>query len=150
MDFSLTEEQRAVEELAGQILREMTTQQRLADLGDTWVDHAAWQALADAGLLGVALPEQAGGSGLGFLGAHLVLEQVGAAAAPLPLWETVVLGALPLAAFGTQAQQQRYLPRVLAGELLLTAALSEEGAADTAAPRTRATRTEPGWELVGT
>lgn len=150
MDFSLTEEQRAVEDLAGRILREMTTQQRLADLGDQWFDRAAWQALADAGLLGVALPEEAGGSGLGFLGAHLLLEQIGAAAAPLPLWETVVLGALPIAEFGTPAQRERFLPGVLAGELLLTAALSEEGAADTAGPRTRATRTERGWELVGT
>lgn len=149
MDFTLTEEHLAVRDLAGQILREMTTPERLGQL-DGWFDRAAWQALADAGLLGVALPESAGGSGLGFLGAHLLLEQVGATAAPVPLWETIVLGALPLALFGSDEQRAQLLPGVIDGSVLLTAALAEEGAGDITAPRTRANRTAGGWELVGT
>ena len=148
MDFALTEEHEAVQDLAAQILADATTPERLSAVEDGF-DRRAWAALAEAGLLGVALPEAVGGSGLGFLGAHLVLEQVGATAAAVPFWETVVLGALPLAVFGS-AGQQEVLADVLAGNLLLTAALAEDGATDPAAPRTQAiTRDGGGWELIG-
>src|SRR5687767_3918730 len=147
MDFSLTEEHEAVRDLATRILSDATTHERLSKLEDPSFDRQAWRDLAAAGLLGVALPEDAGGSGLGFLGAHLVLEQVGAAAAPVPFWETVVLGALPIAQFGTAEQRDDVLPRVLTGDLVLTAALSEDGASDPIAPTTTATRTDDGWEL---
>ena len=147
MDFTLTDEQQAVRELAGEILRDLTTHQRLSALGDTWFHRDAWQQLAQAGLLGVALPEDDGGSGLGFLGAHLVLEQIGATAAPVPFWETIVLGALPVARFGSPAQRDQILPGVLSGDLLLTAALSDE--ADGRRLQTRATATADGWELTG-
>lgn len=150
MDFSLTEEQTAVRDLAAQILGDLTTQERLSALDDAGFDVQAWRALAEAGLLGVALPEDAGGGGLGFLGAHLLLEAVGAHAAPLPVWETLVLGALPVARFGSAALQERWLPRVIDGSTLLTAAVTEDGASDPAQPRTRARRSGDGWELEGT
>ena len=148
MDFTLTEEQEAVRQLAGQILGDLATPERLAQLRGQ-VDREAWRALADAGLIGVALPERDGGSGLGFLGAHLVLEQVGATASAVPFWETVVLGALPLTQFGSDDQRAAHLPAVLDGSVLLTAALSDEGPADGTTPRMRATRTDGGWELSG-
>ena len=148
MDFALTDEHQAVHDLAARILSDATTPERVGAVEDGF-DRRAWGALAEAGLLGVALPEAAGGSGLGFLGAHLVLEQVGATAASVPFWETVVLGAMPLAVFGTAAQQEA-LPDVLAGHRLLTAALAEDGATDPAAPRTQAVaRGDGGWELIG-
>lgn len=149
MDFSLTEEQTAVRDLAGQILGDLTTQERLSALDDTGFDPEAWRALAQAGLLGVALPEHAGGGGLGFLGAHLLLEAVGAHAAPLPVWESIVLGALPVARFGSAALQERWLPGVIDGSSLLTAAVTEDGASDPIQPRTRARRSDGGWELEG-
>ena len=149
MDFSLTEEHEAVRELAGKILSDATTHERLSHLEDPSFDRQAWRDLAEAGLLGVALPEDAGGSGLGFLGAHLVLEQVGETAAPIPFWETVVLGGLPIARFGTSQQRSDVLPPMLSGDLVLTAALAEDGAADLLAPTTTARRTGDGWELEG-
>ena len=148
MDFTLTEEQAAVRDLAEKILGDLTTHERLSAL-DEWFDRAAWEQLAQAGLLGVALGEDAGGSGLGFLGAHLVLEQIGAAAAPLPFWETIVLAALPIARFGTAQQCERYLPGIIAGDVLATAAVADDTAGDPARPRTRATPTADGWELTG-
>lgn len=148
MDFALTEEHEAVRDLAAQILTDATTPQRLAEVGDGF-DRRAWGALGEAGLLSVALPEAAGGSGLGFLGAHLILEQVGATAAPVPFWESIVLGAMPLAVFGT-AEQQRALPHILDGSRIATAALAEDGVTDPATPRTQARRTDGGWELIGT
>ena len=148
MDFSLTEEHEAVRALALQILADATTTERLGQVPADGFDQRAWTSLAEAGLLGVALPESAGGSGLGFLGAHLILEQIGATAAAVPFWETVVLGALPVATFGTP-QQQELLPGVLAGETLLAPALAEDGAADPTAPRTQAVVIDDGWELAG-
>lgn len=150
MDFSLSDEQVAVRDLAAQILSDLTTQERLAALDDPGFDAQAWRALAQAGLLGVALPEDAGGSGQGFLGAHLLLEAVGAHAAPLPLWETIVLGAMPLARFGAPALAGQWLPGVIDGTALLTAAVTEDGASDPAQPRTQARRSDAGWELEGT
>jgi 3-oxocholest-4-en-26-oyl-CoA dehydrogenase beta subunit len=109
VDFALSEEHVAVRDLAAQVL----------------ADGGGWEALAQAGLLGVALPETAGGAGLGFLAAHLVLEQVGLHASPVPYWPTVVLGALPIAASGTDEQRAALLPGVVAGERQLTAIVGE-------------------------
>ena len=149
MDFSLTEEQQAASDLAGEILADLTTPQHVAALEDPWFDPASWRQLAQAGLLGLAIGEESGGGGLGFMGAHLLLEQIGLHAAPLPLLETIVCGALPIATFGTAAQRDQWLPGVLEGTTLLTAALAEEGGSDPAQPRARAERTAGGWELVG-
>ncbi len=65
--------------------------------------------------------------------------------APVPVYPTLVLGALPIARFGGAAQQQRLLPRVARGEAILTAALVEAGDA-----LTTAERDGDGWRLSGT
>lgn len=145
MDFSLSEEQVAVRDLAAQILGDLTTQERLGALDDPGFDAEAWRALAGAGLLGVALPEAVGGGGQGYLGAHLLLEAVGLHAAPLPLWETLVLGAMPLARFGTPVLAEQWLPGVIEGRTLLTAALPDDA---TGGPL-QARGGSGGWELEG-
>jgi alkylation response protein AidB-like acyl-CoA dehydrogenase len=66
----------------------------------------------------------------------------------LPLLATVVSAALPLVRFGTDAQRERWLPAVVRGETILTAALSE-ASADPRAPKTRATAKGGGWRLDG-
>ncbi len=54
--------------------------------------------------------------------------------APVPLWATVVLGALPLAHFGSDAQRSRWLPGVVTGDVILTAALTESRGQPDVAP----------------
>lgn len=149
MDFSLTEELETVRDLAAKILDDLVTPERLAALGDAGFDRQAWEALAGAGLLGVALSEEVGGAGLGFLGAHVVLEAVGAHAAPLPVWETIVLGAMPVARFGSADLRARWLPGVIDGRTLLTAAVTDDGASDPRHPRTRARRSGGRCEIEG-
>jgi len=117
MDFSLSEEQRALRDLARRIFREHT---------DT-APAALWRELAKAELLGLALPPQAGGAGLGFFEVALVLEAAGAAGALVPIHPTLVLGALPIAAFGTDEQKARMLRPVASGEHVLSAALVQGG-----------------------
>src|SRR5439155_606717 len=69
MDFALSPEQEALRELARRILADHVTHERLAvvEAEPDWFDRAAWEALAGARLLGTAIPEEFGGSGLGFL-----------------------------------------------------------------------------------
>jgi alkylation response protein AidB-like acyl-CoA dehydrogenase len=77
-----------------------------------------------------------------------ICEQIGRTAEPVPLLETAVLGALPLAEFGTPAQREAWLPRVARGELVLTAALVEENR-EASRPGTQAKRDGSGYRLSG-
>lgn len=151
MDFSLTEEQVAVGGLAEQIFQEQATVERVkaVEASDDRVDRALWRALADANLLGISLPEEHGGSGLGMVEACLVLEQQGRVAAPVPYWASVVCGALPIADHGTAEQRARWLPGVVRGETVLTTALAESGVNDPLAPQVRATADGDGFRLDG-
>src|SRR5262245_64647857 len=129
MDLELDENQRAIADLALEILRESLTRERLRAIeatdGRTGGDE--WKRLADAGLLGVPLAEDVGGSGLGIVEACLVLEQVGRTVAPLPYLAPIVGAAMPIDVFGSAAQRQRILPRVCDGSMLLDATLIEVG-----------------------
>jgi hypothetical protein len=152
MDFAFTDEQEALRELARKILADHASHERLKEIekGPDRFDQQLWGALARASLLGVALPAEVGGSGLGLVELALLLEEVGRAVAPIPVWPTLVLGALPLAEFGSPTQRTRWLPPVAAGEALLTAALVETASEDPAAPVTSARREGDGWRLDGT
>src|SRR5262245_4451391 len=151
MDFAFTEEQEAIRALAGEILAAEMTQERLraAEREPGWLDVALWKKVAEANLLGVAIPERFGGMGMGMVELCVLLEQVGRAVAPGPWLATLVHGALPLAAFGTDAQQQAWLPRVAAGAAQLAAALEDAGSALGAPPATRARRDGAGVVLDG-
>lgn len=152
MDFTPTEDQQSLVALAARILGDRATPVRFAELetaGD-WLDTDLWSRLAEAGVVGAALAEDVGGAGLGLTELALLLEQVGAHVAPVPLLETVLCAALPLDAFGTQAQRERDLPDVAAGRALLSAALVESGRDDPRRPVTAATPDGNGLRLTGT
>ena len=152
MDFSCSDEQLAISELAKQIMSDKATPERLTDLekgAGPRFDRELWNQLATAGILGIAIPEAYGGAGMGFFELALIIEQVGVTTAPIPFIETVVMAALPIEKFGTEAQKQAYLPAVVEGEVILTAALIEEGT-DPNVPETRATKTSDGFKLSGT
>ena len=150
MDFSFTEEQQAIRDLAKQILEDQETPDRLKQLktDDALVDDKAWSELAKSDLLGVALPEDVGGGGYDFLALALILEQVGRTVARVPVLPTLVLGALPIAEFGTAEQRKELLPQVISGDLVLTAALVELGT-EPGKPSTTARRDGSSWVLDG-
>src|SRR5271165_7005893 len=126
MDFRLTEEQLAVSEAAAAIFAGMAEPERIAavEVSEERVDRDLWRALAEADLLGLAVPEADGGAGYGLMEVCLLLEAQGNVVAPVPLWATLVMGALPLARFGSVEQKDRWLPGVVSGDVVLTAALS--------------------------
>jgi alkylation response protein AidB-like acyl-CoA dehydrogenase len=150
MDFSFTDEQQEIRDLSRRILGDHATLERLKEVeaSDDGFDRGAWADLATANLLGIALPESTGGSGFGFLEACLVLQEVGRAVLAVPYLATVVTGAMPIARFGTADQQQRFLPGVIAGDTILTAALAELHA-PSESPTTTARAVGDGWRLDG-
>jgi 3-oxocholest-4-en-26-oyl-CoA dehydrogenase beta subunit len=151
MDFSFTEEQVALRELARQILSDHLTHERLKAVeGEPdWFDRKVWAELAKSNLLGVAVSEDVGGSGLGLLELGALLEEIGRAVAPIPVWPTLVLGALPIDRFGNAEQRKRFLPAVCTGEAILTAALVETGWDEPTAIATTARRDGGHWRLDG-
>ena len=151
MDFAFREEQQNVRELAGTILEKEVDAARLraAEESPDGVDDALWARLAEANLLGIAIPEEHGGLGFGFLEVCTLLEELGRCVAPVPALATLVLGALPVAAFGTPGQRARWLPEVAAGRAFLSAALLEAAFADSRSCATRARPEAGGWSLHG-
>jgi alkylation response protein AidB-like acyl-CoA dehydrogenase len=151
MDFTTTEDQQALVGLATQILGDRSTQKHLDALDEqgTWFDAELWKQLADAGVVGAALKDDVGGGGMGFTELALLLEQVGAHVAQVPLFETVLCAALPIDQFGTDAQRTRDLPDVAAGTALLSAALTESGRDDPRRPTTTATADGSSYRVSG-
>jgi alkylation response protein AidB-like acyl-CoA dehydrogenase len=151
MDFALSEEQEALVEALRGILESRMTMERLKELDadPEWFDRDTWEQLAKADLLGVTVPESRGGLGYGILDACVLLQEIGRTVAPVPFLHTAVSGVLPIAEFGTEEQQGRWLPGVVDGSTVLTAALVENES-DPEAPSTRATRAGDEWRLDGT
>ena len=152
MDFTLTDEQLAVSEAANGVFSGLAdpVRVRAVEQGETRIDRDLWRALADADLLGLAVPEAEGGAGHGLVELGLLLQAQGAVVAPVPLWATLVLGALPIASSGTDAQRARWLPGVVSGETMLSAALTGTAASPTSTPPVSATPAAAGWVLTGT
>lgn len=151
MDFTFSEDQLAVARLARELFERHATPERLTaiEADGTRHDPSLWQDLAAADLLGIALPESVGGSGRGFFEVALLLAEVGWSVAPVPVYATLALGADAIVRYGTADQHARYLPDVVAGRRILTAALTEPERCAVAAPSTCARRDHDGWLLEG-
>jgi acyl-CoA dehydrogenase len=159
MDFDLTEEQSAVEELARTLCADTSTPDRLrslerggdgisdADRADRF-DRTLWAQMADTGLLGLFGPEDLGGAGLGVVEACLVLREVGRHTAAVPALAAIALGALPIARWGTPDQRADLLPGIGDGSVIVTAALSEPSG-DPSTPSVCVRRAERGWVITG-
>jgi 3-oxocholest-4-en-26-oyl-CoA dehydrogenase beta subunit len=152
MDFTLTPAQDDLGALTREILTDRVTQERLREIeaGATRFDPALWSDLATAGVLSAALPDAAGGAGLGLLEQCSVLAEIGRTVAPVPYLASIVLGASAVAAFGSPDQQERWLAPAARGELIFAAALAEEHGDLVRQPLTAAHQTDGGWQLTGT
>ncbi len=152
MNFDLSESQEAVAALAEQVFTGSAGSDRVAavERSADRFDRELWAALAASDLLGVSIGEEYGGLGLGMVETALVLREQGRRVAPVPLWPTLVLGAMPIAEFGTPALRDRWLGAVVSGQAVLTGAFSEWGTDDALSPSVTAVRRDDGrWELTG-
>ncbi len=114
MDFSFTEDQNSIRDLVRQVLSDIVDDDSLKALSKEgkWFHERAWKQLADSEMLGLAIPEQYGGAGMGLTELCLLLQQVGRTVAPIPAIETLVSSALPIAELGTPEQKERFLERI--------------------------------------
>ena len=141
MDYSYDEQEQDVAELAATIFGDAA-----APAAGEPFDRALWSDLAKAGLVGIAIPDDQGGSGAGFVEQCIVIEEAAKAAAPLFLTETVVMAALPISRYGTDEQRRRLIAPFAAGELLLSAAPER---VTPSSPGFRAVPAADGWLLHG-
>src|SRR3990170_3022376 len=141
MDFSLTADQREIQALAREF-----AQAEIEPNAAGWDREHRFPAelygkLAELGLMGVCVPEELGGAGADFLSYILVLEELSRADAGVGVTVAVHTSActLPILAFGTEAQRQRFVPPLARGEQIGAFALTEPGSgSDAGALRTTA------------
>jgi alkylation response protein AidB-like acyl-CoA dehydrogenase len=127
MDFGLSQEQELLQDTVRGFVRAECPPPRLRQLfeaGDD--DPALWKGLAELGCAGLAVPEAYGGAGLDWLEVALVAEVLGAGAVPGP-FAGHALAARALGLAGSEAQRERWLPRLATGEAIATVALGEAG-----------------------
>ncbi|MEU5884666.1 acyl-CoA dehydrogenase family protein [Spirillospora sp. NPDC047279] len=148
MDFNLDETQQELRGLAADLLAREATQERLEAFEKSGAPYekGIWKALAQAGLLGICLPEEQGGAGLGPIELTVILREIGVHVAPVPAYASLALAAVPVAAHGTDEQKSLLAP-LNEGESILTGAYREIGPAGTV--RTTARRDGDGFVLDG-
>ncbi len=153
MDFGFSEDQEMLRQSARDFLGKECPMTLVRKLMEDESGHSPelWKKMSDLGWLGLILPEEYGGVGLGFVDLVVVLEEMGRVVLPGPFLSTVVLAGLAIAESGSAEQKKKYLPRIAAGELVATLALIEpSGRWDAEGIAATATPDGDGWKLDGT
>jgi alkylation response protein AidB-like acyl-CoA dehydrogenase len=127
MDFSLSSDQELIKDTARKFLEKECPKEKVRALlgSEKGYDPETWRQMAELGWMGLALPEEYSGFGGGLLDLALVLEEMGRALLPAPFFTTVAACGLPILAFGTAGQKEKYLPPIAGGEALWSLALTE-------------------------
>jgi acyl-CoA dehydrogenase len=154
MQLVLSEDQELLAKTASDFVAEHSPVSRFRALRDAedpiGFSKPLWKEMAELGWVGIPFPEDCGGADLGLAELAVVLEPLGRNLAPEPFLSTVLLGGQALLLGGSDAQKQRWLPQLVAGDAFLALAYQE--------PRsryalrrvaTRAEREGGGWRLSG-
>lgn len=153
MALVLTEDQQLLRDSARSFCQQnapLTVLRRLRDSKDErGFDEGVWRQMIDLGWAGMAVPEAYGGFEFGYGGLGVVLEETGRTLVSSPLIATVLIGASLLHEMGSDAQKQEYLPKIVAGELLLALALDEHTTHKPSGIATAAEKVDGGYRLSG-
>ena len=127
MNFSFTEEQDFLRETVRRFLDDKAPIDRIRALMETDQVHdpALWQEMAGLGWQAMAIPEEYGGAGYGFLELMVILEEMGRSVFAAPFLSSVVLGATLIEALGTEDQKKSLLSEIAAGTTTVALALTE-------------------------
>jgi alkylation response protein AidB-like acyl-CoA dehydrogenase len=127
MNFDFSDEQKQLRDQARKFLAEKCTSGAVRAVldGKAPYDRDLWKGLAELGFLGVAIPEAYGGAGAGHLELCVIAEEMGRALAPVPFSSTVYLAVEAIVLAGSEAQKQKWLPKIASGEAIGTLALFE-------------------------
>lgn len=128
MDFALSQEQRMLQESIAGYLETGCPLSRVREVAEAGENRAedVWQSLTDLGAHAVLIDEEYGGVGLGLLESALIAEALGGSVAPVPFVASSVMAPVALAAAGSDAQKERWLPQIAAGETVFGLAVSEQ------------------------
>jgi len=153
MSFALTAEQLEIREAVARLCQRFGNDYWLKKDSDGGFPHEFHQAMAEAGWLGVAMPEEFGGSGLGISEAALVMQAVAQSGAGFSGASAVhmnIFGLHPVVVFGTDEQKRRFLPPLIAGKEKACFAVTEPDVGlDTTHLKTRAVRDGNGYVING-
>src|SRR3954451_12714480 len=127
MNFDFSDEQKQMRDEARKFLAQKCPPKAVREVldGKAPYDKGLWKGLGDLGFLGIAIPEAFGGAGAGHLELCVIAEEMGRALAPVPFSSTVYLAAEALMIAGSDAQKQKWLPKIASGEAIGTLALFE-------------------------
>jgi len=153
MDFALTPDQLAVHDAVQKVCAGFDD--------DYWLEHDSsgefptefYDAVADGGWLGIAMPEEYGGAGLGVTDAALMMHAVGRSAGAMSAASAIhinIFGPHPIVVFGTEEQRQRWLPSLIQGQKKACFGVTEPDAGlNTTAIKTFAERKEDNYIVDG-
>src|SRR6266851_2608028 len=152
MDFTLTEEQRLIQETVRNFVDERVLPVAVENDINHHLDLAIIEGMAELGLLGIVIPEEYGGAGLDFVAEALSCEEIerGEAAFRTLISVHVGLNSLALLRYASEEQKQRYLVPQAKGEKIACFGLTEPAAgSDVAAMKTTARREGDVYVLNG-
>jgi acyl-CoA dehydrogenase len=144
MDFSLTDDQLAIRSAVEKICANFGDDYWLRKAREGGFPHDFHRAIADAGFLGIAMPSEVGGAGLGITEAAILMQTVAESGGGIAAASSIhmnIFGLHPVVVFGTPEQQQRWLPPLIAGEHKACFGVTEPNAGlNTLKLKTRAVR----------
>ncbi len=153
MNFAFSEEQEELRRAVHRFLEDkspMTEVRRLMETTEGY-DPAVWEQMANQlGLQGMAIPEEYGGAGFGYVELIVVFEEMGACLVCAPYFSTVALASNCLLSCGDESAKKDYLPGIASGETIATLAITEDsGRWDLQGVTLAARRQGDGWVLDG-
>ncbi|MAP96290.1 MAG: acyl-CoA dehydrogenase [Ponticaulis sp.] len=148
-----TEDQLAIQEAVARTCSQFTDEYwHDIDVSGDWPEEFT-KAMADGGWLGVAMPEEVGGAGLGLTEASIVMHTVARSGAGFSGASAIhlnIFGPKPLEIFGSDEQRNVHLPKIISGEQKMCFAVTEPNSGlDTSNLESRAVKTDGGYMLSG-
>lgn len=149
-DFS--EEQRMIIESAKEFIdKEVVPKKHQIEKKDYALIEELMRKIGELGLLGVSVPEEYGGLGMGFVTTMLVCDYISGATGSLAtaFGAHTGIGTMPILLYGTEEQKQKYLPKLASGEWFSSYCLTEpEAGSDANSGKTKAVLSEDGKEYI--
>ncbi len=153
MDMKLTDEQVQLQDGARRFMDEQCTMEfvRQMEASELGFSRDMWKRMAELGWLGIDLPADWGGLGLGTLDLTILMRELGRHICPSPFLSTAVIAGNAIARAGTEAQRRRYLPQIVEGETVIAFAYQEFSRSfDPGVIKLEAQASEAGYVLNGT
>ena len=153
MNLDLTEEQEMLRTSARDFLTKECPKALVRKLeeDEKGFSPELWSKMAELGWLGLVLPEEYNGMGMGFMDLIILLQEMGRNILPGPFFSTVILGSLPILSAGTEEQKKEFLPKIASGKMIFTMAITEPSARyDAAGIETKATAQGDSFVISGT